>query len=75
MDLVALKFIAVGLFVFGILGAALGTARIFSAALNGIARNPESESKMKIYIYVGAGMVEFMGLLAFVIAMLLIFVA
>lgn len=75
MDLVALKFIAVGLFVLGILGAALGTARIFSSALDGIARNPESESKMKIYIYVGAGMVEFMGLLAFVVAMLLIFVA
>lgn len=75
MDLVALKFIAIGLAVFGMLGAGLGTANIFSAMLNGIARNPESESKMKSYVYIGAGMVEFMGLLAFVLAMLLIFAA
>ncbi|GFY65136.1 uncharacterized protein TNIN_56991 [Trichonephila inaurata madagascariensis] len=43
MDLVALKFIAIGLVAFGMLGAGLGIANIFSAMLNGIARNPESE--------------------------------
>ncbi|MGL9717109.1 MAG: F0F1 ATP synthase subunit C [Wolbachia sp.] len=75
MDLVALKFIAIGLSVLGILGAGLGVANIFSTMLSGLARNPESESKMKIYVYVGAGMVEFTGLLAFVLAMLLMFVA
>ncbi|GFQ86016.1 uncharacterized protein TNCT_269471 [Trichonephila clavata] len=46
MDLVALKFIAIGLAVFGMLGAGLGIANIFSAMLNGIARNPESEDKI-----------------------------
>lgn len=75
MDLAALKFIAIGLAVFGMLGAGLGIANIFSAMLNGIARNPESESKMKSYVYIGAGMVEIMGLLSFVLAMLLIFAA
>ncbi|OWZ24903.1 F0F1 ATP synthase subunit C [Wolbachia endosymbiont of Wuchereria bancrofti] len=75
MDLVALKFIAIGLSVLGILGAGLGIANIFSTMLSGLARNPESEGKMKIYVYVGAGMVEFTGLLAFVLAMLLMFVA
>lgn len=75
MDLVALKFVAIGLVVFGMLGAALGIAHIFSAMLNGIARNPESESKMKGYVYIGAAMVEIMGLLAFLLAVLLIFVA
>ncbi|WP_349967702.1 F0F1 ATP synthase subunit C [Wolbachia endosymbiont of Armadillidium arcangelii] len=75
MDLVALKFIAIGLSVFGMLGAGLGIANIFSAMLKGIARNPESEGKMKGYVYIGAAMVEIMGLLAFVLAMLLIFAA
>ncbi|UIP91331.1 F0F1 ATP synthase subunit C [Wolbachia pipientis] len=75
MDLVALKFIAIGFAVFGMLGAGLGIANIFSTMLNGIARNPESESKMKTYVYIGAAMVEIMGLLAFLLAVLLIFVA
>ncbi|MBA8754804.1 F0F1 ATP synthase subunit C [Wolbachia endosymbiont of Drosophila bicornuta] len=75
MDLVALKFIAIGLAVFGMLGAGLGIANIFSAMLNGIARNPQSEGKMKSYVYIGAAMVEIMGLLAFVLAMLLTFAA
>ncbi|MEY2393113.1 F0F1 ATP synthase subunit C [Wolbachia endosymbiont of Tettigetta isshikii] len=75
MDLVALKFIAIGLSVLGTFGAGLGVANIFSTLLSGLARNPESEGKMKIYVYIGAAMVEFMGLLAFLLAMLLMFVA
>jgi F-type H+-transporting ATPase subunit c len=75
MDLVALKFVAIGLVVFGMVGAAVGIANIFSAMINGIARNPESEGKMKNYVYIGAAMVEIMGLLAFLLAVLLIFVA
>ncbi|MFL3876999.1 MULTISPECIES: F0F1 ATP synthase subunit C [unclassified Wolbachia] len=72
MDLVALKFVAVGLMAFAMLGAGLGVANIFSTMLSGIARNPESEGRMKTYVYVGAAMVEIMGFLAFVIAMILI---
>lgn len=60
---------------FGLLGAGLGIANIFSTMLNGIARNPESEGKMKIYVYIGAAMVEIMRLLACLLAVLLIFVA
>ncbi len=73
MDLVALKFIAIGLMVFAMLGVTLGVAHIFSSILNGIARNPGAEEKMRTYVYVGAGMIEVMGFLAFVIAMILIF--
>uniref|UniRef100_UPI002FD5A2E0 F0F1 ATP synthase subunit C n=1 Tax=Wolbachia endosymbiont of Pentidionis agamae TaxID=3110435 RepID=UPI002FD5A2E0 len=74
MDLVALKFIAIGLSIFGMLGTALGVAHMFSTLLNGVARNPESDTKMDKYIYVGAALVEMMGLLSFVVALLLIFV-
>ncbi|WP_168463861.1 F0F1 ATP synthase subunit C [Wolbachia endosymbiont of Ctenocephalides felis wCfeT] len=66
------KFIAIGLSVFGMLGASFGLSNIFSTMLSGIARNPESEGKMKIYVYIGAAMIEMMGLLAFVLAMILI---
>jgi ATP synthase F0 subunit c len=69
-----LKYLAVGLTVFGMLGAALGVANIFSSMLSGIARNPNAEAKMAKYIYVGAGLSEAMGLFSLVIALLLIFV-
>lgn len=75
MDLEALKFVAIGFFIFGMLGAALGVANIFSTMLNGLARNPESEDKMKKYVCTGAALVEAMGLFAFLLALLLIFVA
>jgi len=68
------KFIAVGLSIFGMLGAALGVANIFSTMLNGLARNPESEAKLKKYVYTGAALVEAMGLFSFLLALLLIFV-
>ncbi|UAT43356.1 F0F1 ATP synthase subunit C [Anaplasmataceae bacterium AB001_6] len=68
-----LKYIAVGLLVFGMLGAALGVSNIFAKMLDGIARNPESEDKLKRYVYAGAALVEAMGLFSFVLALLLIF--
>jgi F-type H+-transporting ATPase subunit c len=73
MENEALKFIGVGLMAFGMLGAALGVGNIFSAMLNGIARNPASESKMAKYVYVGAGLAEAMGLFALVLGLLIIF--
>lgn len=74
MEAEALKYIGVGLTAFGMLGAAIGVGNIFAAMLNGIARNPSSESKLAKYVYVGAGLSEAMGLFALVVALLLIFV-
>ncbi len=72
MESEALKYIGVGLLSLGMLGAALGVGNIFAAMLNGVARNPAAEPKMSKYAFVGAGLAEFMGLLAFVaIAMIL----
>ena len=68
-----LKYVGVGLMGLGMLGAAIGVGNIFAAMLNGIARNPEAESKLAKYIYVGAGLAEALGLFALVIALLLIF--
>ena len=73
MEATSLKFIGVGLAVFGMVGAALGVGNIFSSLLNSIARNPSAGDQMQRMAFIGAGLVEAMGLFSFVIAMILIF--
>jgi F-type H+-transporting ATPase subunit c len=68
-----LKFIAVGLMAFGLLGAALGIGNIFSSFLSAVSRNPEAEEKMSKYVYIGAGFAESIGLFSLIVALLLIF--
>lgn len=69
-----LKFVGVGLTAFGFLGAALGVGKIFAALLEGIARNPSAKSQLMTPAFIGAAFAEFMGLLALVVGMVLIFV-
>jgi len=73
MDLVSLKFIAVGFMAFGMLGAALGVGNIFSSLLGSVARNPSAGDQLQRMAFIGAGLAEAMGLFSFVIAILLIF--
>lgn len=68
-----LKYLGAGLTALGMLGTALGVANIFVALINGIARNPSAEPKLAKYYLLGAALTEFMGLLAFVVAALLLF--
>jgi len=69
-----LKFVGVGLTALGFLGAALGVGNIFAALLGGIARNPNAKNALMTPAFIGAAFAEFMGLLALVVAMVLIFV-
>lgn len=69
-----LKFVGVGLCALGFLGAALGVGKIFAALLEGIARNPSAKSALMTPAFIGAAFAEFMGLLALVVGMVLIFV-
>lgn len=73
MDLVSLKFIAVGMMAVGMLGTALAVGNIFGSLLNGVARNPSAADQLQKLAFVGAGLAEAMGLFSFVIAMILIF--
>ena len=73
MELEALKYIGVGLSSIAMFGAAIGIGNIFSALLNGIARNPSAEDKLMKGAFIGAGLAEAMGLFAFLIALLLLF--
>ena len=72
MEYEALKFVGAGITTLGMFGAAIGVGMVFSAVLNGIARNPSAESKMAKYAWIGAAFAEAMGLFAFVIAMIMI---
>jgi len=73
MDANSLKYIAIGLMAFGMLGAAVAVANVFSALINSIARNPAAEDKMARYALIGAAMAEAMGIFALGIAVILIF--
>ncbi|MES2214921.1 MAG: F0F1 ATP synthase subunit C [Pseudomonadota bacterium] len=73
MDLMAIKFIGVGLTSFGMLGAALSIGNIFNGLLKSIARNPSAGDQLQRMAFIGAGLAEAMGLFSFVIAMLIIF--
>ena len=73
MELLSLKFIAVGMMVFGMLGASLAVATIFSALLNSMARNPSTSDQLQRMALIGAGLAEAMGLFSFVIAIIIIF--
>lgn len=73
MDLNALKYVAIGIMALAMFGSAFAVAQIFSALLNGIARNPSAEEKMSRYAIIGAGMAEAMGIFALGISIILIF--
>lgn len=78
MDAEAMRFLGrylgAGLATFGMMGAAIGVGLIFSAALQGIARNPAQEGKLKGFALVGMALSEAMGIFAFLIALILLFV-
>lgn len=68
------KYVGAGFTTLGMLGAAIGVGIIFAAALNGMARNPAQEAKIKGLAFVGMALAEFMGLLSFVVAILILYV-
>lgn len=69
-----LKFIGAGLATLGMFGAALGVGAIFSGLVNAISRNPGVEKQLFQKAFIGAALAEALGLFAFVISMLLLFV-
>ena len=71
MDLSMIKYVGAGLMAFGLMGAAIGVGNVFAALLQGIARNPAAQAKMTVPAFIGAAFAEAMGLLAFVLAFLI----
>jgi len=73
MELVAIKYIGVGLCSIGMAGAAIAIGNIFSGFFNSLARNPSASSKIEKYIYIAVGLAEAMGIFAVLLAFLILF--
>lgn len=70
-----LKYIGAGLATLGALGAGIGVGLIFAAGINGIARNPSAESKIKGQVILGMALTEGLGIISLVIGLYLAFAA
>ena len=74
MEGTSIKLLSAGIAMFGSLGAGLGLGMVFSSWLNGIARNPAAEAKLKQVGFVGFAAVELVLLLCFVVSVMLMLV-
>ncbi len=73
MEAESLKYIGAGLATIGMVGSALAVGNIFVALINGIARNPSAEPQLRRSALIGAGLAEALGLFAFLVCILLVF--
>ncbi|GAA0440601.1 MULTISPECIES: F0F1 ATP synthase subunit C [Sphingomonas] len=75
MDAEAAKLLGAGLAAIGAGLAALGVGNVFAKFLEGALRNPGAADGQQGRLFIGFAAAELLGLLAFVVAVLLIFVA
>jgi F-type H+-transporting ATPase subunit c len=74
MDAEAAKMIGAGLAAIGAGIAALGVGNVFSSFLEGALRNPSAADGQQGRLFIGFAGAELLGLLAFVVATILLFV-
>ena len=70
MESEAIKFVGVGLATIGMAGAGIGVGNIFGNFLSGALRNPSAAANQIGNLFVGAALVEALGILAFVLGIL-----
>jgi len=75
MDPEAAKFIGAGIATFGMAGAAIGVANIFSSFLSGALRNPSAAPSQFSNLIFGFAVTEALGIFSFLVALILLFVA
>ena len=75
MDAEAAKLLGAGLAAIGAGLAALGVGNVFAKFLEGALRNPGAADGQQGRLFIGFAAAELLGLLAFVISMVLVFVA
>ena len=74
MDLTSAKVIGAGLAAIGVGLAALGVGNVFGSFLEGALRNPGASDGQQGRLFIGFAAAELLGLIAFVIAILILFV-
>lgn len=73
MELQAAKMIGAGLALIALLGIGMGIGAIFSSLITAVGRNPSAKEDLLPLALIGFAGVEILGLLAFVIAAVMVF--
>ena len=73
MDIGAAKMIGAGLATFALLGVGLALGNLFSTLISSIARNPSAKNDLVPVGLLGFALTESIALLAFIVAMLILF--
>ena len=73
MDLTSAKVIGAGLAAIGVGVAAVGVGNVFGSFLESAIRNPAAADGQQGRLYIGFAAAELLGLMAFVVAMLILF--
>jgi F-type H+-transporting ATPase subunit c len=74
MDVAAAKVIGAGLAAIGVGMAAQGVGNVFGSFLQGALRNPAAADSQQGRLFIGFAAAELLGLIAFVIAIIILFV-
>lgn len=74
MELEAAKMIGAGLAAIGVGAAATGVGNVFGSFLVGALRNPAAADGEQGRLFIGFAAAELLGLIAFVVALLILFV-
>nr|GFD11239.1 ATP synthase F0 subunit 9, mitochondrial [Tanacetum cinerariifolium] len=69
----AAKFIGAGIAAVGLAGAGVGIGSVFSALINGTARNPSVRSQLFTYAILGFALAEATGLFALMVSFLILY--
>ena len=75
MDFASAKVIGAGLAAIGVGMAAIGVGNVFGSFLEGALRNPGAADGQQGRLFIGFAAAELLGLIAFVVAILILFVA
>ena len=75
MEAEAAKLLGAGLAAIGVGMAALGVGNVFGSFLESALRNPAAADSQQGRLFIGFAAAELLGLLAFVVAMILLFVS
>jgi F-type H+-transporting ATPase subunit c len=74
MDLATAKVIGAGLAAIGVGAAAIGVGFVFGSFLQSSLRNPAAADSQQGRLFIGFAAAELLGLIAFVVAIIILFV-
>jgi F-type H+-transporting ATPase subunit c len=73
MELASAQVIGAGLAAIGVGAAAAGVGYVFGSFLQGALRNPGAAASQTVTMYIGFAAAELLGLIAFTVAMIILF--